>query len=128
MNHDDGAIESLLGRYRPVGPPPGLRDRVLSSAVQTRSWWIAAGWLSAAAMLLLALGLHLATARMMQETAAASGIGRIEWSAEAEEAAQMLNGDGAGRRYVSLALAAGARRHEGFPPVPMDPGLFGEMR
>jgi len=128
MNHDDGAIESLLGRYRPVSPPPDLRDRVLSSAVQTRSWWIAAGWFSAAAMLLLALGLHLATARMMQETAAVSGIGQIEWTAEAEEAAKMLDGGGAGRRYVSLALAAGARRHEGFPPVPMDPGLFGEMR
>ena len=127
MNHDDSAIESLLGRYRPVSPPPGMRDRVLSLAVQTRSWWIAAGWFSAAAMVLLALGLHLAAARMMQETAAVSGIGRIEWSAEAEEAAQMLNGDGAGRRYVALALAAGMRRHEGFPPVPMAPGLFGEM-
>lgn len=43
-------VEALLARYRPSGPPPGLRDRV----VAPRPWtW---PWVAAAAALLLATG------------------------------------------------------------------------
>jgi hypothetical protein len=128
MNQSDDIIESLLARYRPTGPPPGLRSLVLSSALPSRPRWRVAAWLSVAAMLVLTLGLHLAATRVMRATAAAADIGRIEWSTEAEEAARMLNGDGAGRRYVALALAAGGSRREGFPPPPTGLALIGETQ
>jgi len=76
---------------------------------------MAAG-LAIAAMLVLSVGLDLAARRMMQETAVTLGAGRIEWTPEAEEIARMLDGDGEGRRYIALALAAGAPHREGFPP------------
>jgi hypothetical protein len=39
MEHDD--LETLLRGYRPIGPPPALRDRILNAAIpQTdlRDW------------------------------------------------------------------------------------------
>lgn len=116
MRPNDPEIEVMLTRYRPTGPPAGLRDRVLRSTGSRRSRWAMAAGLVIAAMLVLSVGLDLAARRMMQETAAALGAGRIEWTPEAEEIARMLNGDGEGRRYIALALAAGVPHREGFPP------------
>jgi len=116
MTPSDPEIEAMLTRYRPTGPPADLRDRVLRSTGGRRSRWPMAAGLAVAAMLVLSLGLNLATRQMMQETALTLSAGRIEWTPEAEEIAQMLNGDGEGRRYLALALAAGAPHREGFPP------------
>ena len=129
MKDDDSRIEALLARYRPVGPPAELRARVLESAEPRRSRWASAGWLSVAAMLVLSLGLELAADRMRGQTAAMLGVGLIHWTAEAEDAAQMLNGEGSGRRYLTLALAAGGARPDPFPPqVPLAARFSGEIQ
>ncbi len=45
----DREIETILARYRPLTPPPGLRERVVSAAppsrLDLRVWAIAAGLL-----------------------------------------------------------------------------------
>ncbi len=110
MEYDDQGIEALLARYRPAGPPAGLRARMLEGDRPRRSRWRMAGWLSMAAMLVLSCGLYLAGERLNRETAAALGVGTIGWTAEAEEAAQMLDGHGSGRRYFELALACDGAR------------------
>ena len=59
MRDDD--IETVLKRYRPVGPDPGLRGRILARAAPRRAWpWAAA----AAALLAATAGFHAATARL----------------------------------------------------------------
>ena len=50
--HED--LETLLRGYRPVGPPPELRARVLRNVrVPRRPWSILLEWLPAAAAVLL---------------------------------------------------------------------------
>lgn len=110
MVHDDQNIETLLACYRPAGPPAGLRARVLHAGNACRPRGAMAGWLSMAAMLALSCGLYLDGERLNRGTAATLGTGSIGWTAEAEEAAQMLNGHGSGRRYVELALACDGAR------------------
>jgi hypothetical protein len=65
----DDDLEKLLARYRPIGPPQGLRDRVLRAAGDrrvSRSNWSAApvgAWLPAAAAVLTAVSLYALAAR-----------------------------------------------------------------
>lgn len=48
-------LDDLLNRYRPAGPPPDLRARVLDAAVPSRAW----PWgLAAAALLVVSIGLR----------------------------------------------------------------------
>ena len=112
MSDDDSRIEAQLLRYRPVGPPAGLRDRALRPVSPAGSRRRAVWWLSVAAMLAISLGLHLATDRVSRQTAAILGAGQVRWTAEAEEMARMMDGDGWGREYVALALAADRNRLE----------------
>ena len=110
MDHDDARIESLLGRYHPVDPPPALRQRALGAAEaydRRLHLWRTIGWSVLAAMLILSVGLHWATLSIEQQTIAMLGSEPIQWSAQAEELAQLLNGQGAGRRYLALQLASG---------------------
>ena len=44
-------LEDLLGRYRPLGPPPGLRERIVARTSRRSSLF---EWLPAAAALFLA--------------------------------------------------------------------------
>ncbi len=110
MVHDDKIVEATLRRYRPVGPPAELRDRVLCSVGPRRLRWAFVGWTSLAAALVLSIGLYLATERVTRETAAAIGGGAPVWTTEADEAVELLNGHGSGRRYIAIALAAGQPR------------------
>ncbi len=112
MDNNDAGIESLLARYRPVGPPADLRDRVVRSAGPRRSRLAAVAWWSMAAALALSVGLHLATQQVMRQTAATLNTPQTQWTAEAEEAAELLNGHGSGRGYIALALAADKPRME----------------
>ena len=111
-DHDnDDRIEALLGRTRPMGPPAHLRERVLGSvkseAVGRVGWASAAAWLSVAAALVIGLGLNWAADAVNRDTAAMVGVGGWRWTPEAEAAAALFDGDGSGRRYVALCLAAG---------------------
>jgi hypothetical protein len=54
----DPEIEDLLRRYRPAGPPPDLRGRVMTEAAPVGRTW---PWAAAAAVLLATVvGLNLA--------------------------------------------------------------------
>jgi hypothetical protein len=62
IEHED-QVESLLRKYRPTGPAPGLRQRVLASArlagEEARSWlWSPWAWAAAAAGAVLTVGLR----------------------------------------------------------------------
>lgn len=129
MNDDDSGIEAMLARYRPVGPPAELRARVLTTSQQSthgqtlralasgpaRATLAKAGWLSMAAMLVLSLGLELAADRLRHETAAVLNRPGPRWTAEAEEAVELLNNQVSGRRYIAAALAVGGTRITGPP-------------
>jgi len=112
---DDREIERLLLRYRPPAPPAALKARVLSACRQRRRWPVALGWGAAAAAVIVGLALWAATDRVVDETAAMMAA-PTPWTAEAEQAARMLDGDGSGRGYLAVALAASGRRVA--PPSP----------
>ena len=65
----DNDLEKLLAAYRPVGPPQGLRDRVLRAADDrrvSRSNWSAAAvsaWLPAAAAVLITVSFYTLAAK-----------------------------------------------------------------
>jgi len=84
----------------------GLKGRVLSSGQRVTLRWKIVGWAAAAAVLLVSIGLHWATVRMERQMGGMLEPGQI-WSAEAEDLAQMMDGEGAGRRYLALRLAVG---------------------
>jgi len=104
MSHEDMEIEILLARYRPAGPPARLRDRILATTGPRRSPWTVVGRLSLATMLILCVGLHLSAERVARQTSAVLNPEPTKWTAQAEEAIELLNGQG--RRYIALALAA----------------------
>jgi len=66
--------------------------------------WTVVGRLSLAAMLILCVGLHLSAERVARQTSAWLHPAPTKWTAQAEEAIELLNGQG--RRYIALALAA----------------------
>lgn len=127
MNDELLELEEKLSRYRPAGPPGGLRDRVLSVATPRRSRPVITPWLAVAAMLLVSIGLNLATARIGRQTADLLGP-RTLWTAEAEEMAKLLNGNGQGRRYIAFCLAADARRFNRLPTDPISMNFTGETK
>lgn len=112
---NDGGLEDmqrLLERFRPVGPPAELRARALavqSAYSEHRPGRIALYiWrASVAAGLVAAIWLHLAADDVSARLAGQIGIGPAVWTQEEERVAQMLDGDGWGRRYLATALRAG---------------------
>lgn len=66
---------------------------------------VLARW-AVAALLLLGLGLHLATERLNRQTVVAISGPTAGWSPAAEQAVELLNGNGSGRVYVHFVLAA----------------------
>ena len=110
MNNDDQAIERLLTRYRPAGPPARLERRIRALAESPQRRAVVPGRFAAAALLVLGLALHLATERLNRRTIVAISGPTTAWSPEAEQAAELLNGKGAGRAYVRFALAVDRRK------------------
>lgn len=109
-------IEQMLRKYCPAGPPEGMRARVLAAAGEAGaqamqpvgpSWGTRLFRWGVAAILLLALGLNYTADRMMRRSAAGVGAGPVVWTEQAEQMAQMLDGNGWGRRYIALGLMAG---------------------
>ena len=106
MSSEDKQIENLLLKYRVSGPPMELKGRVFPSGRRVTLRWKVVGWAAAAAVLVVSTGLHWATVRMERQMGGMLEPGQI-WSAEAEELAQMMDGEEAGRRYLALRLAVG---------------------
>ena len=108
MNFEDKKIEELLLKYHVSSPPMELKERVFYSGRGVTLRWKFVGWAAAAAVLLVSIGLHWATIRMERQMGGMLEPGQI-WSAEAEELAEMMDGEGMSRRYLALRLAAGYR-------------------
>jgi len=116
MSQHEREIEQGLLRFRPAGPPPDLRGRVLGSASAplpaTDSWRTTTFWGALAAMLLAAVCLNLATDRITRSMANQVGIGPARWTPQAEEAVEILGGGPAARRYVALGLKSDPGQRE----------------
>ena len=65
------------------------------------------GWSALAAMLFLSVGLHWSTLAIEHQTIGMLGSEPILWIDQAEEIAQLLNGQVTDRRYLALQLASG---------------------
>ncbi|HOW69414.1 MAG TPA: hypothetical protein PKY77_02335 [Phycisphaerae bacterium] len=102
-------LEGRLSKYRPAGPSKALRARVLAD-VSPRAQRPIGKWLAVAALILLVIGLQWHTQQMDRETRAILDARETLWTPEAEELAQELDGDGAGRRYLAFALLADRQR------------------
>jgi hypothetical protein len=73
MNEPD--VEDLLRRYRPVGPPPELRGRVVAPVPPVRRAW---PWAAAAAALLASVCvLQVSTRNIYQSVGHAVGGGEV---------------------------------------------------
>ena len=117
---EDNEIRRRLLKYRPTDPPESLRRRVMSAvtpsgtssgiqATQQRprrkaQWgsWLYGG--AVAACLLCAIGLHLAAERTAARVIQNVGNGPARWTQQDEDVAQMLDGDGWGRKYLASLL------------------------
>jgi hypothetical protein len=64
MNDED--LEALLRAYRPLGPPPELRARVVASAEMPRRPSFALEWLPTAAALLFTLLFYWLSANQLE--------------------------------------------------------------
>ena len=68
-------------------------------------------------MLVLSIGLNFATKSVTRDTVNMLQVQQIEWTPEAQEAADLLNGDGWGRDYIALALVADSYKVDRYPPA-----------
>jgi hypothetical protein len=113
MNEPDDDIQRMLLRYRPAGPTPDLRRRILARpAAPERPLRIWPQWLyrgAVAAMLMLAIYLNTAANDIAASTAARVGVGPAQWTPEAEQLAGLIGGEG-GRQYIALCLMGSTAR------------------
>ncbi len=123
MNDD---LEDILRRFRPAGPPEQLRQRILlAHALRRRHaarWPIRLYRTAVAALLLLALGLLHSADRLNQDSASRVGVGPVRWTAEAQQAADLIGTGAAGRQYIALCLIASNN------PQPQNPPTQGAYR
>ncbi len=92
---DDNQIESILRRYRPRGLPARAPHVSRRFAI----WKLAI-----AAMLAVSLGLNLAACYITNQISVILADRQSRWTPAAEETAQLLDGNGWGRRYLAFAL------------------------
>jgi hypothetical protein len=99
--NEDKAIESLLRRYRPKGPPDRLRKKLFEPkrSFKTLFWR-----LSFAAAIALIIGLNIASSRLSRQTADLIGA-RPLWTPQAEETAHALGDNGWAKQYLLFCLA-----------------------
>ena len=98
----DPELDELLRRYRPTGPPPELRARVLEGAAapRARTWpWAA----SAAALLAATIYLHAAATRIRAE---ADIIAPANSEAQAVALLSAILGDDAAARAMAEVIVA----------------------
>ena len=117
MTDDLEQIERLLQRFRPVGLPASLRKRALAEVRPVlpdrapRRVALCAWRAAVAAGVILAVCLNMEAERISSRTAGQVGIGPAIWTRQAEEAAQMFDGESGGRQYLAMALIAGPLRN-----------------
>jgi hypothetical protein len=92
MNLEDDALEELLRKYRPVGPPTGLRQRIIVEPVAQRRWPLYVFRTAIAATLLISLGLIHAADTLNGANIDRIGTGPVTWTPEAQQ------------RYLALFL------------------------
>jgi len=100
--------EDLLRKYRPVGPPSGLRARILVPERATWPWALAA-----AALLFLTIALHAATRSLGAADPPTPAFGpdaRIAFIAHAL-------GDGEEARRTATFIVMEEERRSALPPV-----------
>ena len=104
-------MEQLLLRFRPAGPPPHVRDKILRLDMLRTTprplWPMRLFRTAVAALLLLSLGLLHAASLLNHDSASRVGIGPPRWTPQAQQAAELLGNDPAARQYVALCLIAG---------------------
>jgi hypothetical protein len=108
--------EELLRKYRPVGPPPDLRTRIL---VPERAAW---PWATAAAVLLaVTFGFQIATSRLdiPQET---TGKEPFDDDARIAYATEVLGGGEENRRIATLIVFE-ERMRQSLPAVAAAPRM-----
>ena len=114
-------MENLLQRFRPAGPPARLREKILRQeippALPVRRWPIRLFRSAIAALLLLSFTLFYATDRMNQDSAASVGLGPPRWTAEAQQAADLIGPGLEARQYIAICLMAGNARPSHSPSV-----------
>ena len=128
MRDNYSQIEEMLMRYRVVGPPARLRGRIIQSVEFSRSPRWGAGWMAVAAMLVLSIGLNYMAESMSRDTIDMLQVQQVEWMPEAQEAADMLNGDGWGRQYVAFALVVDSYQVETYSPGVGVMDVTGDLR
>lgn len=116
---DNADLENLLRQYRPLGPPPSLRQKILATPapvspipLPSHNWPILLFRSAIAALLLLSFTLLHAANSLNLATASHIGAGPVQWSPDAEAAATLLDSGASGRQYVALCLLAGSK----YPP------------
>ncbi len=122
---DDSEVDKLLRRYRPIGPPPQLRERIFATAPVRRIW----PWASAAAALLVSVltfhagsGYEVATAGVTLEPAVATRV--------SDDLTDMLGGDVAARELAEFIIVEQLLRSETTSAIPTERSfaLGGDMR
>jgi hypothetical protein len=91
MPPDD--LETVLHRYRPVGPPPALRPKIVAAPPVERHWPLYFFRAAIAATLLISLGLLHAADTLNRTNADRIGTGPVTWTPETQQRylAQLLH-------------------------------------
>ena len=121
---DDSKIEDLLRRYRPVGPPARLRDRIFATA-PIRIW----PWASAAAALLVsALTFHVGSG--YEVASAGVTVGPTVATRVSDDLTEMLGGDVAARELAEFIMVEQQLRSEATRAIPTERSLVpgGDLR
>lgn len=104
---DDRAVENLLKRYRPQGPPDSLRERCLIASHEARLWpWATA----AAALLAITLGIQAAAGAAM--AGAKISPATDPSVAAVADLAEALGGDAVARRMAEEIIDQQMRRDQ----------------
>ena len=113
---DDSEIEDLLRRYRPIGPPARLRERIFATAPSRRIW----PWASAAAALLIAaMTLHVASGNEIGSVDVT--LGPAAATRVADDLTGMLGGDVAARYLAEFIIVEQQVRSEATRVIPTEP-------
>ena len=113
---DDSEIEDLLRRYRPIGPPARLRERIFATAPSQRIWpWASA----AAALLIFATTFHVASS--YEAGTADVTLGPAAATRVADDLTGMLGGDLSARDLAEFIIVEQQVRSEATRVTPTDP-------